>query len=254
MSSLSDSAAVRRPGTVSAVQAAAHSLREEVLERLLHSESSGELLGSEQEVLSWLGVSRPTALQAIRLLEAEDLIEVRRGQRGGVWSRVPSPDGVLHSAAVYLRIKKTRLIDLSEVAVSIAPSCMAGAAQHEDVALRCELLSIVHEMQRVKDPAGGRQLARLRNQYFGHVAALTPNPVLSLYFGIVNALTASVRQPLQLSSARRRRSIRFYREAAESVAAGNPEEARRLTTIFFAEQQTWIMSEANKHEPEWLAI
>jgi len=53
-------------GGRSAAHRAAHALREDILAR-----EDGELLGSEDELMERLGVSRPTLRQAARLLEHE---------------------------------------------------------------------------------------------------------------------------------------------------------------------------------------
>src|SRR5262249_11992821 len=51
---------------------------------------TGDALPSETVLMEMFGVSRPTLREAFRILEAESLISVRRGARGG--ARVVSPD------------------------------------------------------------------------------------------------------------------------------------------------------------------
>ena len=50
----------------------------------------GDQLPSESVLMEEFGVSRPTLREAFRILEAESLISVRRGSRGG--ARVVAPD------------------------------------------------------------------------------------------------------------------------------------------------------------------
>src|SRR3546814_15394651 len=64
------------------------------------------LLGSEDEVMQSLEVSWPTLRQALRLLEQEQLISVRRCRRRPLR---PTEEGVIHTASVYLDRKSTRL-------------------------------------------------------------------------------------------------------------------------------------------------
>ncbi len=52
----------------------------------------GESLPSERELAATFGVGRPTIQHALRLLEADRLVETRRGRRGGTFVSVPSED------------------------------------------------------------------------------------------------------------------------------------------------------------------
>src|ERR1700722_20283892 len=51
----------------------------------------GQLLPPEKELLQTYGVSRPTLREALRILEAESLIETVRGMNGGAILRAPDP-------------------------------------------------------------------------------------------------------------------------------------------------------------------
>src|SRR3546814_4941537 len=93
----------------SAALEAASILREEILRDIKDDEW---LLGSEDEVMRSLEVSRPTLRQALRLLEQEQLVSVRRGVGGGLFARRPTEEGVTHTASVYLRAAGTSYGDL----------------------------------------------------------------------------------------------------------------------------------------------
>jgi DNA-binding FadR family transcriptional regulator len=56
----------------------------------------GESLPSERELAATFGVGRPTIQHALRLLEADRLVETRRGRNGGTFVAAPtSDDGAL---------------------------------------------------------------------------------------------------------------------------------------------------------------
>ena len=55
----------------------------------------GESLPSERELTAMFGVGRPTIQHALRLLEADRLVEARRGRRGGTFVSQPLEDEIV---------------------------------------------------------------------------------------------------------------------------------------------------------------
>ncbi len=115
----------------------------------------GESLPSERELAATFGVGRPTIQHALRLLEADRLVETRRGRRGGTFVATPAHDagaldelmlrvlrqrGELEEVLAYRRLVEPRVAreaartrhreDLT--AMSRAIECMAGAASEAD--------------------------------------------------------------------------------------------------------------------------
>jgi GntR family transcriptional regulator, transcriptional repressor for pyruvate dehydrogenase complex len=85
----------------------------------------GDGLPSETVLMEMFGVSRPTLREAFRILEAESLISVRRGARGG--ARVVSPDVVVAARYVglLLQLSGTTLADVYQARMMIE-SAAAG--------------------------------------------------------------------------------------------------------------------------------
>ena len=65
----------------------AEQIRRHIALRLV---APGESLPSERELAAMFGVGRPTIQHALRLLEADHLVEARRGRRGGTFVTRPS--------------------------------------------------------------------------------------------------------------------------------------------------------------------
>jgi DNA-binding FadR family transcriptional regulator len=68
----------------------AEQIRRHIALRLLQP---GEALQSERELAVTFGVGRPTVQHALRLLEADHLVQVRRGRGGGTFVSEPNGDG-----------------------------------------------------------------------------------------------------------------------------------------------------------------
>ena len=79
-------APIRSPKTAELV---AGTLRRMVVDGQL---KEGDFLPNEAELMAHFGVSRPTLREAVRVLESERLVEVRRGSRTGARVRVPGPE------------------------------------------------------------------------------------------------------------------------------------------------------------------
>jgi GntR family transcriptional regulator, transcriptional repressor for pyruvate dehydrogenase complex len=68
----------------------AEQIRRHIALRLI---APGEALQSERELAATFGVGRPTIQHALRLLEADRLVQARRGRNGGTFVSEPSEDG-----------------------------------------------------------------------------------------------------------------------------------------------------------------
>lgn len=72
------------------------------LRAIVQAVESGGLLGSEDELVSKLGVSRATLRQVARLLEREGWLIVKRGINGGYFAGRPDLKAVENSVSAYL--------------------------------------------------------------------------------------------------------------------------------------------------------
>lgn len=78
----------------------ANILRERIL-----STDEGAYMGSEGELAAEIGVSLPTLRQAARMLEYEELLQIKPGKGGGYFTRRPSIETAINSASQYLSSK-----------------------------------------------------------------------------------------------------------------------------------------------------
>src|SRR6202046_2047005 len=90
--------AVRSPKTAEIV---ADTLRRMIVEGQL---KDGDFLPYEAELMNHFQVSRPSLREAVRVLESDRLVEVRRGSRTGAKVRVPGPEIVARPAGFLLEM------------------------------------------------------------------------------------------------------------------------------------------------------
>lgn len=92
----------------------------------------GTLLPRQEDLMREFNVSRPPMREALRILEAEGLIIVRRGNVGGAEVRAPDRSGVTNALALLLQFEQAPLKDLADALVELEPLCVGLAAERED--------------------------------------------------------------------------------------------------------------------------
>jgi GntR family transcriptional regulator, transcriptional repressor for pyruvate dehydrogenase complex len=88
----------------------------------------GSSLPSERELMNRYGVSRATVREALRVLRAQDLIQVRRGRNGGSFISSPSSQSVVRSLNQFINGQDFRFVDLVSARLAIEPAAAAQAA------------------------------------------------------------------------------------------------------------------------------
>lgn len=121
-------AAEARPTKASLV---ADALRHEIVVGL---RPPGSELPPETQLMRRFGISRPSHREALRVLEAEGLIKIARGSRGGAKVLLPEPNGVARSVGVYLQMRGVTLAELFEARLTYEPAAAAAIAARQDQA------------------------------------------------------------------------------------------------------------------------
>ena len=83
--------------------------------------SEGDSLGREPDLVERFGVSRPSLREALRILEAEGLITVVRGVRGGVIVHLPDERMTARTAATLLQARNVSLADVFDARAQVEP-------------------------------------------------------------------------------------------------------------------------------------
>jgi DNA-binding FadR family transcriptional regulator len=107
------------------VPKAAELVATDLRRRIVRGElAEGDILPTELELMTSYGVSRPTVREALRVLESEALVSVRRGARGG--SRVETPKVAVAAryAGLVLQMGGTTLQDVFRARRVIEPAAV----------------------------------------------------------------------------------------------------------------------------------
>lgn len=92
----------------------------------------GACLPKQDELLREFRVSRPSLREALRILESEGLLVVKRGNIGGAVVRAPSASSAAYTFGLVLQSRHARIADLAEAIRYIEPIAAALCARRKD--------------------------------------------------------------------------------------------------------------------------
>jgi DNA-binding FadR family transcriptional regulator len=152
--------------------------------------AAGETLSSEAELLERFNISRPTLREAIRILESESLISVRRGVRGGATVQVPDTGTAAAYTALLLRMSGTPMGDVYDARLMIEPALARRLARVANERVIASLQSIV-DQERAAVAAGdlverGHAAIRFHTEVVQQAGNKTRAVLLSTIDGIVS--------------------------------------------------------------------
>lgn len=115
--------------------------------------AAGTFLPAEAVLMERFGVSRPTLREAIRVLESEGLIEVRRGSRGGARVNPPDGDVAARHVGLVLEYRKASLADVFAAVAAIEAPVVGALARTRSAAALKRLRAAVELEEAATDPA-----------------------------------------------------------------------------------------------------
>ena len=172
---------IRSPKTAELV---AGTLRRMVVDGQL---TDGDFLPNEAELMAHFGVSRPTLREAVRVLESERLVEVRRGSRTGARVRVPGPEIVARPAGLLLELSGATIADLLTAKSGIEPLAARLLAESGTDEAFEELEALLEELVTVDDQYS--RLAANTGLFHLRVVQLSGNETLSIVAGMLHEIT-----------------------------------------------------------------
>src|ERR1700709_1292456 len=132
MTALDDEPDARRRPRLSAPRIAevvAGELRQQIIDGEL---ADGAFLPHNALLVDRLTVGLVSLREALRILETEGLIPVRRGNRGGAVVHAPAKTSAAYRRGLLLQSESVEIADLGMALQELEPACAALAAQRPD--------------------------------------------------------------------------------------------------------------------------
>lgn len=110
----------------------AESIAADLRQQILRSDQTDVPLPRQEDLIRQYGVSGPSLREALRILEAEGLITVRRGKFGGAYVHKPDWASAAFAVALSLQGQGVRIADLGKSLLMLEPMCAAACASRAD--------------------------------------------------------------------------------------------------------------------------
>jgi GntR family transcriptional regulator, transcriptional repressor for pyruvate dehydrogenase complex len=165
----------------------------------------GDRLPKQEELLEEFRVSKPSLREALRILETEGLITVRRGNVGGAFVHAPNHGDAGYMIGLVLESRNVSVADLAEAIRNVEPICAALCAGRGDRkrAVLPKLRAIQQEMRRRSDDEIA--FSDLGRQFHEALVALCGNETMKVVIGTLEAVwSARERDWAQRASSARR--------------------------------------------------
>ena len=179
----------------------------------------GTALPSETELIEQSGLGRASVREAIRLLEAEGLVIIRRGSHGGLFVAQPNLSNLSANVAPVLTLSKAPLRDLTTYRKMVEPPAAALAARLASDADKAGLLEL----------AGHNPGPGYVNEVAFHerIAELADNLLLRVLVRVPHDLLREHLKGEALDDAVVTEANNAHRAIAKAILAGDSERAER---------------------------
>ncbi|WP_414900250.1 FadR/GntR family transcriptional regulator [Sphingomonas flavalba] len=208
---MSSTRSSRPSDTVSVVDRAAEKLRTLALAR-----DNGDFIGSEEELIAHLGVSRPTMRQASALVQQENLITIRRGVGGGFFACKPDTMTVSRIAALYLRAHQAGLAEIIATMRPLRMEIVSLATQCKDPSLLDKLREFLAR-EAAREGESYRDFLRSERDFGRLLGDLSGNKVITLFLSILYDFAARMQRGDDVLKGRPDR-VALYREWRDKMA------------------------------------
>ncbi|MGH9135566.1 MAG: FadR/GntR family transcriptional regulator [Acidimicrobiales bacterium] len=198
----------------------------------------GDRLPTEEELTESLGIARTTLREALRILESQGLIAIKRGRGGGATVTMPDVNRLAEPLAVMLQLRATRVIDLDEARFLIEPQLAAWLAKSHSEEDLAALRDVVADASRAADncdhDAFGDAAARLH----ATIIERSGNNTLSLISQLLHRLVVDryISGARDSDQALMRRAVRSYWKLVALIADGEADQARD----HWQKQMSWV--------------
>jgi GntR family transcriptional regulator, transcriptional repressor for pyruvate dehydrogenase complex len=187
----------------------------------------GDQLPSERELTKQLGVSRVSVRDALRMLEALGLVEVRVGARGGAFVTAPAPGLVGEGIANMLMLADVTPAEVTELRLIFELALLPLACERRDDDDLAELDQICNRAEAALG-AGAHDVA-LSGEFHTRLARATHNAAIALFAeSFQGPLVRSLREARRVAPEMGGTGVLEHRALVDAVRDRDADAARAI--------------------------
>jgi DNA-binding FadR family transcriptional regulator len=217
----------------------AASLRDDILTGKL---KEGDSLPRQEDLFTRFRVSLPAVREAMRILETEGLVEVRRGNVGGAVVHLPTAERTARMIAMVLQVKGATPADVSGALSCIEPVCARLCAQREDRASEVvPVLRAALDVQVAEFDDASRYNANAR-LFHEALVERCGSETMILVIGALETIWSAHESAVwneavtgsAMAAGTRRAALRDHEKLLEAIGAGDGERAAAIAGAHLA--------------------
>lgn len=208
-------------------------LRDEILSGRLQE---GDTLPRQEDLINDFNVSLPAVREALRILENEGLVSVRRGNVGGAVVHLPRAERVAYMVGLVLQSRQATLADVGQALQMLEPVCAVMCAErpdrHEELVPKLREI-VANQAELFGDASAYNREAR---RFHAEMVSQCGNDTIVLVVGALEAVWsvheqriyehADVAQPSMVSW---RAAQREHERIVDAIDAGNTSLVGQIT-------------------------
>jgi DNA-binding FadR family transcriptional regulator len=195
--------------------------------------AEGDALPTEASLIKLFGVSRPALREALRLLESDGLIVIRRGNQGGARVQAPNSEVAARYTSYFLQYQRVGLADVYHAVSDLeAPCAREVALSHTDEGIR-RLEEAVAEAEAERHGSPESALAKQR-QFHALLVELAGNQTTRMLWAMLQRIVSAsqianvANDPSQWSDSSIDEAYKTHRRLIDHIRNGDGDKAESL--------------------------
>ena len=207
---------------------------------------AGDRLPAERELAEQFETSRASVREALRTLEQEGMIHVRKGVTGGVFIADLDHRPVTNSFQTLLYLKKISIKDIAEVRLIFEPEAARLAAERvteEDIRELEEVIQLMSEAVEEEELPNSFDL-----KFHQIIARAAGNPILAMLAESMLGVASKAITELHPSVDTLRHVLASHRKVFEAIRKRNSKLAYRTMRQHIVDVQSRLAKQADRQE------